>query len=451
MTNVHKNIVKLATALVKYHAEKALGDDALSIVVQGVTNLAGESAVEKISSFLDQGEQANRLIEAFKAADICFTNNIDDAELNQMIISKPMAGLEKLETFAASLPETLDDDGLLYMIQNQFEVDWHGKISGSKLKKAALVYRRCLDRSLATKMGQILQSMYRSVERIEKNTLDLKEGQQKIYDEVTGKKLISEAEKVLYFRANLVHVISELKEWETRYAPMFAKFEKLTLFAQVKSPSSQPEPLLNLISRCPKLVILGPAGSGKTTTTQKVTLEYAQNAFRGKLGAKTPIFVPLRDYGEQNLRQLINTTIKFCGLSVNNIEDDLSLGELLLVFDGLNEIPIDRREVCFSELRNFLREFPTNRYIFTSRTLDYQDNWLSSGSREFPVCEIQGLTKGQIESYIFRYFKDQESKAESLINELELHTDEVWENRKSLARLAGVPLLLQMTLLQKGC
>ena len=457
MANISKNVIKLATELVKYRAEKMLGKDALSVIVNGATDLVGESATEKIASFFGQGEQARKLLDAFRTADICFADSIDDYELEQAINSKPLAGLPKLETFTLLLPNTLDDNGLLRMLQKQFETDWQGRISNRKLEKAAREYRRCLDRSLAANLDQMLSSLYRIAERIDRtsnkiksDTQKLLEGQKNIQSQLEtsiGRKYISPEEKDLSNKAYLVHVISELEEWETRYAKMFAQFEKLTLFAQVKSTAHQPEPLLNLIEKSQKLVILGPAGSGKTTTTQKVTLENAQKIFRGEEDAKIPILVPLRDYGSQNIENLIDSVIKFSGLKFSVIEEDLEAGKYLLLFDGLNEIPSDRKESCFSELRKFLRKFPSNQYIFTSRTLDYQDNWLSSESRDFPICEIQSLKREQIESYIFRYFKDQKSKATCLVEELELHSDEVWETRKSLARLAGVPLLLQMLIL----
>ena len=47
--------------------------------------------------------------------------------------------------------------------------------------------------------------------------------------------------------------------------------------------------------------------------------------------------------------------------------------------------------------------------------------------------------RGQIEDYIRRYFDGQKELAGKLIFELKIHDSQVWENSKSLARLAGAP------------
>jgi hypothetical protein len=455
MAEFPKTLVKLATELVKYYAEKILGEGASAILVKGLTDIVGENATEKINGFLDQGERAQQLLEAFTLADDCYSKKVDDDLLRQLILSQPFAALPQLEVLAKALPTTLDDIGLFNAIRDQFKKDWPGRLADQQIDVAARTYLDCLDQGLATKFDQLLPTLYRKVDRIDHTSRQIKantdlliEGQGKIeaqLEKLANKNL--EPNQTPDYREYLAHVVTELKEWEVRYAPMFAKFERLSLFARVRAATSQPEQLLELIQKSNKLVILGPAGSGKTTTLQRVTLENAQKAFLGEINAHIPILIPLRDYGEGGIKRLIETTIKPWGLSYNHIESDLVLGKFSLILDGLNEIPIGQREMAFQDFRRLINEYPNNRFFYTSRTLEYQASWLSSGNTEIPVCEIQSLTRGQIENYILRYFDGYENLANQLVKQLQLHDNKVWEDRKSLVRLAGVPLLLQMLIL----
>ena len=450
-----KNLVRFATELVKYYAEKALGEGASAVLVKELTDLAGENVTEKITNFLNQNERAQKLLEAFKAADFCFIQKVEDETLKQLIISQPFAALPTLENLAGNLNTTLDDANLFKAIRNQFEIDWPQQLTDQQLSIATRTYVDCLDRALATKFEQLLQTLYRKVDRVENTSRGIKADTEQILekqDRIDAKleKITVWADRrkeVADYREYLAHIIVELKEWEVRYTPMFAQFERLSLFAKVRSPHKEPEELLELVKRSSNLVILGPAGSGKTTTLQKVALESGQKAFHGDIQASIPILIPLRDYGSEGIKRLIEAIIKPWGLTFEVIESDLVSGKFFLIFDGINEIPTNQREEALRDIRRFIKEYTKNRFLFTSRALEYKDSWLSSGNNEFIVCEIQPLGRMQIRDCILRYFDDRRNLATQLIEQLQLHENDAWENRKSLLRLAGFPLLLQMLIL----
>jgi len=186
MADLPANLLKLGTALIKYYVEKAFGENASTIFIQGLTDIGGEKAISEIADFLDQGELSKKIFEAFSEADNCFSKNVGDNLLKQAIISKPLAGLEQWEAVAKQLPSSLDDSGLYNIIRTRFEQDWPGKLTEQQLDRAAMIYRDCLDRSVATKLGQLEPTLFRKVERIDYTTRELLENQVGLRAQIRG-------------------------------------------------------------------------------------------------------------------------------------------------------------------------------------------------------------------------------------------------------------------------
>jgi hypothetical protein len=248
------------------------------------------------------------------------------------------------------------------------------------------------------------------------------------------------------YDAYLRSLEADLGQWQNRYAPMFAKFRPFTLFARVRQARQRitARPLRSLIQENPQLTILGPAGSGKTTTINKVALEHAGNFMVKGPKSLIPIIVPLRDYGPSDLEAIMDAIVKPFDLSFVQMEADLQQGRFLLIFDGLNEVPSAARSRCFQEIRIFSSKYRWNRFLYTSRDVDYQDDWISHEGAPVPACEIEPLSREQIQDCVRRYFGPRSKTAKQLIEALGVSDPKTWANNKSLLRLARVPLLLQM-------
>ena len=72
MPDPGKTLVKLAAKFVEHQAKKQLGEGFLVTLSGTVTEYGGESVSEKLTNFLDQGEKAEKVLEAFQLADNCF-------------------------------------------------------------------------------------------------------------------------------------------------------------------------------------------------------------------------------------------------------------------------------------------------------------------------------------------------------------------------------------------
>lgn len=257
------------------------------------------------------------------------------------------------------------------------------------------------------------------------------------------------------YQRYLKKLVGDLADWDSRYAPLFAKFEPLTLFAETPGSDSPVVPILNLIMASPRLAVLGVAGAGKTTTLRRATLEIARKALDGQVDAQIPVLVALRDYGPSNIRELVEARFRSYGLNFADIQKDLDAGRFVLIFDGINEVADDQRENCCKELRHFMRLFPANRYLYTARRVGYHSEWLNtteedslSGTQpDVPSCAIIPLTREQIANYIGRHFLEAADIAADLIEQLKLNDDHIWNDPASLVHLAEVPIQLQMLIL----
>ncbi len=420
-----------------------MGKVTLSIIESKFEDVIGKDAINEIKLPLIQKELHKALVNAATSAEKRLIDEFPNKYTIDALKQLPISTLESLETHLWEYFENPLTAQLHDVIREKISLGVPDNVDAEELAELASNYFQYF-REEAVLIPEIAQKLTPlSIIRTEnyaKRSFEYLANSEKQKEK---KNLPRSYDDYLKF------LIKELNEWKNRYAPMFGKFKDFTLFARVtrKENKLDAQELIDLIHRNDKLVIIGPAGSGKTTTLKKVALDNALNFLQHKLNSYIPIIVPLRDYGAVDLKGIIGSIIKPWSLALEGVEQDLILGKFIIIFDGLNEVPTKYRQQCFQEIRTFTREFRSNRFLYTSRNFEYQDNWVSSDEPPIPVCEIESLTKEQIEDCIRRYFTGMKDLADKLVVELKIHDSGVWENRKSLARLAGTPLLLQMLIL----
>jgi HEAT repeat protein len=124
------------------------------------------------------------------------------------------------------------------------------------------------------------------------------------------------------------------------------------------------------------------------------------------LGGKIPVLVELR-YWQGSIAQLILDSFTRHGLALKEEQLETVLPQLLILFDGVNELP---SEEARSQLCAFRRNHPKLPMIFTTRDLS-----LGGDLGIEQKLEMQPLTEGQMQAFIRAYVPEQ---AEAMLRQL---------------------------------
>jgi len=183
-----------------------------------------------------------------------------------------------------------------------------------------------------------------------------------------------------------------------------------------------------------RLFILGGPGAGKTTFLKYVTLQ----SVKGNLD-KIPVFVGLREWVESGfeLKAFIEQQFDICGFpsAAEFVDHILRDGRALVLLDGLDEVNQEHQNRMHvkTQLRNFCRKYFDAPCVITCRiaATDYT-------FEDFLYFEMADFTGSQMESYVSKWFWDQEQKKSLFLEEFRK------PESSKLRELGKTPLLLAL-------
>jgi GTPase SAR1 family protein len=208
--------------------------------------------------------------------------------------------------------------------------------------------------------------------------------------------------------------------------------------------------ILNDKQNYKRIVILGDPGSGKSTLLQHIALHWAKKTLDDNSQQLIPLLIELRTYIRDREEGYCNNFLDFshqsprCFFHLNQrkLHEHLQTGNVLVMFDGLDEVFDPRkREDVITDIHRFTNEYPNVQVIVTSRVIGYKPQRLRDA--DFRHFMLQDLDSAQIQDFIYRWHEltfideaDKVRKRERLQRGI--------ETSKAITELAGNPLLLTM-------
>ncbi len=191
------------------------------------------------------------------------------------------------------------------------------------------------------------------------------------------------------------------------------------------------------------LMILGQPGAGKSTFLRKIGLE-ALKGESGKIqGEFIPVLLELKQFttNKVDIYNIIEEEFRSCQLPlVKEFTNQLlRQGKLLLLLDGLDEVPNKNFELVIDKIQDFVQQYKQNKFIISCRTAAYRQKF--NNFKEFIIADFNDQ---QIQQFIKNWFYSEVDK--------QLGTDQKCWNKinseEATKELARTPLLLTFLCLE---
>ena len=207
-------------------------------------------------------------------------------------------------------------------------------------------------------------------------------------------------------------------------------------------------PGLKAVERYAKLMVLGKPGAGKTTFLQYLAVQCNQGHFQAN---RVPVFIRLKNFAEDaqdegnfSILDYINQEFSRSGASQPEVETLLNHGSVLMLLDGLDEVPEAVSDEVIKQIRKFSDKYYKNQLIITCRIAAQEYRF-----RGFTEVEIADFKPAQIETFAKKWFvavarNSPESglkKASLFLEQMEL------PENQPIRELAATPVLLNLTCL----
>ncbi|KOG28727.1 ATP-binding protein [Streptomyces resistomycificus] len=218
-------------------------------------------------------------------------------------------------------------------------------------------------------------------------------------------------------------------------------------------PDGSPTPVKveQALSDRRRLLLRGPAGSGKSTLMQWLALNAARQTFGPELAhwnTCVPFVLRLRSFNTPDGLPLPEDFLSASGVPLRApqgwAEELLAAGRALVLVDGVDEVPPRLRARTEQWLRSLLTAFPQARYVVTTRPSAVPEDWLAS--QGFTAHTLLPMEREDIRAFV-RHWHDaarQECAPDGereLLDRYEASLSQAVTTRRDLGRLATNPLM----------
>ncbi|MEU7553306.1 NACHT domain-containing protein [Streptomyces sp. NPDC044571] len=194
-----------------------------------------------------------------------------------------------------------------------------------------------------------------------------------------------------------------------------------------------------------RVLLRGPAGSGKSTLVQWLAVNAARQA-GGPWGTRVPFVLRLRAFTSAQSLPLPEEFLRASGVPLAAppgwTEELMASGRALILVDGVDEVPQRLRARTETWLRSLVTAFPKARYVVTTRPSAVSEDWLAGLG--FTPHSLLPMEREDIRSFIGHWHAAARAEADPCGQELDAYETSLLEAvgaRRDLGRLATNPLM----------
>ncbi|MGW7250419.1 NACHT domain-containing protein [Streptomyces decoyicus] len=209
------------------------------------------------------------------------------------------------------------------------------------------------------------------------------------------------------------------------------------------------------LARSQRLLVRGAAGSGKSTLVRRLAVMAARGAFTGELepcNRLVPVLLELRDHAGGRLPAPAEFLRTAPAAAVDGMPDGwmdrrLHEGSVLLLVDGMDELPPEEQPQVDAWLAELLGAYPCNRVVVTTRPAVTDEGRLHRHG--FTSVTLEPMTSEEFTRFAGRWYRAGNDTRAAALDDPAADTfaaevlAELWQ-RPHLAELATNPLLASL-------